>query len=838
MKKMLGAARKRPLALLGALLLLPLPLAAATLTVYDDQLQNGFSDWSWATRSLAQTGVVHSGTAAISWEPDDWEGLFLHRDAGISTTAYDTLELWVHGGPGGGQNVSVALILGGSVAGTAQPLAGFVTGGAIPAGAWAKAVVPFASLGVTPGTQVDGFWLQDGSGGDQATVYVDDVAFTGPDVPPAPLTVSVDASLDRRAISPLIFGVNWGSDAQMARMKWPVRRWGGNRTSRYNWQLDVDNSANDWFFTNYANPDPGTLPHGSAADDFVDATRAAGGQPWMTVPMLGWTPRDRVRRWGFSVAKYGAQQTTECTYFGANPPDWCQPDAGNGCLTSSPPGGCTPLTGNDPADTSIAVGVPFATGWTSHMAGRTGTAGAGGVRFLGLDNEPALWNSTHRDVHPEPLDYDELWQKTRDYAAAMKAQDPGVETLGPGEWGWCGYFYSAADGCAPGADWAAHGNQSLAQWYLSQLAQYDAANGVRLLDYYDLHFYPQGTNVALTTDESAATSARRLRALKELYDPTWVSESWIGQAGAPPIRLIPMMRELRETHYPGTKLAIGEYNFGDGGISSAMAQAEALAIFGREGLDLATRWSAPDEDTLVEDAFALFLDYDGAGSQVAGTSVRATSSNVDLVGSYAVHGRGSTLYLLLFNKDTADQAVTVSAAGGLTGDVTLFRFTSAARLGPAGSAATSGGTLALTLPARSATLGVATLAAPPPAATRFHTLAPCRLFDSRWPAGPLGAPAATGAAPRTVAHLGACGLPASARALSVNVTAVNPTADGFLTVHPADLPPPATSTVNFRTGKVRANNAIVGLSPAGAFVVRAGLSGSVDVIVDVNGWFE
>lgn len=835
MKTKTGAARTRQLALLGALLL-PLPLSAVTLTAYDDQLQNGFADWSWATHSLTQTAVVHSGTAAISWEPDGWAGLFLNRGAGISTTTYDTLELWVRGSVGG-LNVSVALTIGGSVAGTAQPLAGFVAGGTIPT-AWAKAVVPFASLGVTPGTSVDGFWLQDGTGGNQGTMYVDDIAFTGPDVPPAPLTVSVDASLDRRAISPLIFGVNWGSDAQMARMRWPVRRWGGNRTSRYNWQLDVDNSANDWFFTNYANPDPGTLPNGSAADVFVDGTRAAGGQPWMTVPMLGWTPKDRVRRWGFSVAKYGAQQMTECSYFDPTPPDWCQPDAGNGCLQSSPPNGCTAIAGNDPTDTSMPVGVPFATGWTAHMASRTGTAGAGGVRFLGLDNEPALWNSTHRDVHPAPLTYDELWQKTRDYAAAMKAQDPAVQTLGPGEWGWCGYFFSAADGCSPGADQAAHGNLSLADWYLMQLALYQSTNGVRLLDYYDLHFYPQGTNVALSSDESAATSARRLRALKELYDPAWISESWIGQAGAPPIRLIPMMRDLRDTRYPGTKLAIGEYNFGDGGISSALAQAEALAIFGREGLDLATRWSAPDEYSLVEDAFRLYLDYDGAGAQVAGTSVRALSSNVDLLGAYAVHGRGATIYLLLFNKDTSDQTVTVSAAGGLTGSVALFRFADASPLAPAGTAATSGGTVALTLPSRSATLGVATLAAPPSGATRLYTLAPCRLLDSRWTAGPLGGPALTGAGPRAVAHLGACGVPASARALSVNVTAVNPSADGYLQLYAADVAAPTTSTVNFRAGATRANNAIVGLSPAGAFNVRAGISGSVDVIVDVNGWFE
>src|SRR5207247_1103936 len=81
---------------------------------------------------------------------------------------------------------------------------------------------------------------------------------------------------------------------------------------------------------------------------FIDETRGAGGEVLLTVPTIGWTPIDRTRRWGFSVAKYGPQQQTECSVTG-NPP-WCQPDAGNGV---KPDG--TDITGNDPADTSRVV---------------------------------------------------------------------------------------------------------------------------------------------------------------------------------------------------------------------------------------------------------------------------------------------------------------------------------------------------------------------------------------------------------------------------------------------------------------------------------------------------
>ena len=102
------------------------------------------------------------------------------------------------------------------------------------------------------------------------------------------------------------------------------------------------------------------------------------GQPSLisraTVPTIGWTPRDRVRRWGFSVGSYGPQQQTECTATGGAP--WCNPDAGNGL---APDG--TPIAFNDPTDTSRAVGPDFVTRWMAHVAGRTGTASRGTMKL-------------------------------------------------------------------------------------------------------------------------------------------------------------------------------------------------------------------------------------------------------------------------------------------------------------------------------------------------------------------------------------------------------------------------------------------------------------------------
>lgn len=806
------------------------PASAANLAVYDEQLRNGFADWSWASHFLAQTTVVRSGSVAVSFEPDGWAAFFLHRDLGINTVEYQALEFWIRGSGAGGQNLSIALNSGGTaIAETA--LAPFVAGGSVPAGAWAKATVPFSSLGVTSGS-FDGFWVRDATGGNQSAVYVDDIVLIErPAGPPTPVTVTVDPEANRRRINPLIYGVNFGTSAQMAAMRWPVRRWGGNAVTRYSWQHDISNHAMDWFFYNIeeSNPSPGNLPNGSAADRFIDETRAAGGEPLITVPLIGWTPTDRQRRWGFSVAKYGAQQKTECTETGNA--SWCQPDAGNGVRPNG-----TLVTGNDPHDTSREIGPDFVTGWLTHIAGRTGNAGSGGVRFFGLDNEPMLWSSTHRDVHPAKVHDTELWQKTAQYAAAIKAAHPNAKLFGPNTWGWCDLFYSEADSCAQGSDYAAHG--AFVPWYLDQARAHQQATGVRLIDYLDLHWYPQGTNIALTSDESEGTAARRLRSLKALYDPAYVDESWIGRT----IRLLPQAKEWIDGHFPGTGLALTEYNFGDGTVSSALAQAEALAIFGREGVDLATRWVSPEPNSLVEDAFRMYLNYDGAGAKVEGDSVRAVSSDVDAVGAYAVRGAGTRLWLLLFNKDTRVRSTTVQLPAGTTfaGNAQLYRFDGTQRLGAAGAVAPTAGALTVSLPARSATLARVELGGgTPPAGTGFYTLTPCRLVDTRGSDPVTGAPRLAAGVQRVFPAAGRCGLPAGAKAVAVNLTVVSPNAFGTLTGFAGNATAPTTNVVAFGPGQTRAAMAILSLASDGSGTLALKATGAdTQAIVDVFGWFQ
>lgn len=116
----------------------------------------------------------------------------------------------------------------------------------------------------------------------------------------------------------------------------------------------------------------------------------------------------------------------------------------------------------------------------------------------------------------------------------------------------------------------------------------------------------------------------------------------------------------------------------------------------------------------------------------------------------------------------------------------------------------------------------------------FYTVAPCRLVDTR---SPVPSPLVAGA-PRTFAVAGSCGIPATARAVSYNVTVTSASASGNVRMFPGGTPPPTTSAVNFRAGQTRANNGIVALGTNGDVGVLLAPAGTTHVIIDVNGYME
>lgn len=131
--------------------------------------------------------------------------------------------------------------------------------------------------------------------------------------------------------------------------------------------------------------------------------------------------------------------------------------------------------------------------------------------------------------------------------------------------------------------------------------------------------------------------------------------------------------------------------------------------------------------------------------------------------------------------------------------------------------------------------GLLTVSAPIP----FFTATPCRVLDTRDPAGPWGGPALAANTDRTFTVIGRCGVPTTASAVSVNLTVTQPSAQGNLRLRPGGTALPLVSSINYSPGQTRANNAIVPLGEAGDIAVRCTqASGTVHFILDVNGYFE
>jgi hypothetical protein len=133
-------------------------------------------------------------------------------------------------------------------------------------------------------------------------------------------------------------------------------------------------------------------------------------------------------------------------------------------------------------------------------------------------------------------------------------------------------------------------------------------------------------------------AAARVPAPRSLWDPTNTENSRITNDYLhAPIQLLPRVQARIAAHNPGTGIAMTEWNYGGGQhISGAIASADVLGIFGRQGVRLATLWELhPENETYTYAAFRAYRNYDGAGGQFGDTSVQATTSDVATATVYA-----------------------------------------------------------------------------------------------------------------------------------------------------------------------------------------------------------
>ena len=637
--------------------------ARADQIIYDDALENGWQNWGWATLNYNNASPVHSGSASISVTitTNTSQAIYIAHTA-FDSSPYTNLVFWINGGPTGGQQLKVqGHANGAALASTNLPT--------LAANTWQQFTIPLASLGVANSPNMDGFWIQDRIGAVQPVFYLDDISLqAGAPVPPgtnANVTIQLDALANRHAISPLIYGVAFASSSQLLDLNAPLHRSGGNGTTTYNWQNNAWNHAADWYFESIAESSSAA---GGDGDDFITTSKNGGAQAMLTIPMIGWVAKlgpGRTILASYNTNKYGPQSATDPWF----------PAAGNGVSLAA---GLN-ITTNDPTDANLPADTNFQAGWVRHLTNTWHSATNGGLVYYIMDNEWSLWQSTHRDIHPVGPTMDEVFTDYCNYATMVKGIDPNALVAGPEEWSWPGYFYSGYDQQWSGAnndynpadypDRKAHGGQDFGPWFLSQVMQRSQTAGQRLLDIFTLHCYPQENNVGSDAVDST-TALLRNQSTRQFWDTNYVDPSWINSV----IALIPRMRSWVATNYPGTKIGITEYNWGaEPSINGATAQADIDGIFGREGLDLATRWTTPDPSTPTYKAMKMYRNYDGNKSTFGDTSILTVVPNPDNLSAFgAVRTGDGALTLMVINKNLTN-------ATPITANLTNFNATGTAQ---------------------------------------------------------------------------------------------------------------------------------------------------------------
>jgi hypothetical protein len=473
------------------------------------------------------------------------------------------------------------------------------------------------------------------------------------------VNVTVDVLADRHTISPYVYGGSYPKDAAtISDSGLSVVRWGGNSTSRYNWKTFTYNAASDWYFEDFGYSEIGD----SDSAKYIQDVKAAGSNPLMTMVMLPWVAKPT--GWSFSVAKYGSQCAADP--YNSDAGDGVQPD----CQTA--------ITGNDPTDANVELrdspqsGDPPGTVYRDQWAAAMSSAFGSAPHFYDMDNEIDIWSGTHRDIHPTPSSYEEMRDTYIQEAGALKTWDPNAIRFGPVSCCWWFYWNGANNN-----DKGTHAGIDLLPWWLNEVYWRDQLAGVRSVDVFDIHAYPNGPDTSSYTQ--AQKQALTLRIYRDYWDPTYVSESSeINQQWAtfiqPKKRIpfrIPRMRALANMIYPGTPLSFTEWSAafaGESDFSTALADADAYGILGRERVYLASRWVAPDPANSNYQALKLFRNYDGQHHSFATLSVSATNNgNPNFFSSYAaLDSTGTTLTLMVINKSPHASAQTQFVTNGFT----------------------------------------------------------------------------------------------------------------------------------------------------------------------------
>src|SRR5207248_8358945 len=237
----------------------------------------------------------------------------------------------------------------------------------------------------------------------------------------------------------------------------------------------------------------------------------------------------------------------------------------------------------------------------------------------------------------------------------------------------CWYFYwnlpSSTD------NKTTHANMDFLPWWLNDVCWQDQIAGSRSLDAFDIHAYTDADPSQLNLANQRALA---LSITQDWWNPAFHTPAWFGTNSVTsnqaldgtPFR-IPRMRAMLNANYPGTPLAMTEWNFamaGESDFSTALADADAWGILGRERVTYSTRWTTADPANAAYNALKLYRNYDGAHHGFNSISVSANhDADPALFSVYgATNPAGTSLTLVVVNKDPSNAAQTTLSLSGFT----------------------------------------------------------------------------------------------------------------------------------------------------------------------------
>ena len=504
------------------------------------------------------------------------------------------------------------------------------------------------------------------------------------------VTFSIDTQSQRTPISPLIYGYNAYADgtgragldnqgglANLQSLNLTSRRLGGNDMTSYNWENGVSNSGMDWCNSSNAavsytagagqpNSNAGLAYYapGAALLSFQTQSISLGTYSLLQLPAAGKLPKDIV-----NLNPPGSCNGSQLWQSAPGPSNvdtnrWVT-------IVNDKPASAGPLT----LTPAIGDGNVYIDEEIHFLLKNFGSASTTkGVKAYELDNEPDLWHlwptqygdGTHPLLYPTLTTVADVLQKNLNLATTVKRMDGKAETYGPVVSGYLGLFslWAVWDGTQTRqpADWGTYNvepyltnktgdryrynGMTFANVYLDKMRKASAAAGHRLLDTFSFHYYPQ----------ASSTPTDRVQASRSLWDANYVEPTWITQPGygftdGRGLQLIPKLKQSVADFYPGTKLAVTEYDFGGKtDVTGAIAQADALGVFGQQGVYMASYFG--DVEGYIAAGFKVYRNYDGNKSVFPEVAVKAVSTNNGNGTVYAAVSAKdpSTLHIIAINR--------------------------------------------------------------------------------------------------------------------------------------------------------------------------------------------